>query len=64
MSLHKVGGQLRVYGAASIKRMIQSQKVDPARDAHTSIADQPHANNREADRRRRQAERKAAKNGH
>jgi hypothetical protein len=63
MPLHKVGGQTRIYGAASIKRMLQSQKVDHARDAHTSIADKPHASNREAERRRRQAERRAAKHG-
>jgi hypothetical protein len=56
-------GRTKVYGAGSIKRMLQSQKVDHARDAHTSIADKPHASNREAERRRRQAERKAAKNG-
>jgi len=56
-------GKAKVYGAGAIKRMIQSQKVDHTRDAHTSIAGQNHSNSREADRRRRQAERKAAKHG-
>lgn len=55
-------GQSRIFGARNIKRMLETQKADPARDAHTSIADKPHASNREADRRRRQAERRAANN--
>lgn len=55
-------GRTKVYGAGSIKRMIQSQKVDHSRDAHTSIADKPHANTREQQRRLRRQARKAATN--
>lgn len=59
-SRNKHGG--RVFGASNIKRMIQTQKVDHSRDAHTSIADKPHANTREQQRRLRRQQRKAATN--
>ncbi len=54
-------GQARVFGAGAIKQALQRQKREHGKDAHTSIADKPHANNREAERRRRQEERKASK---
>lgn len=59
-SRNKHGG--RIFGAGNIKRMIETQKADPTRDAHTSIADKPHANTREQQRRLRRQQRKAAKN--
>lgn len=51
----------RIFGAQNIKRAIQTQKADPMRDAHTSIADKPHAGTREQQRRARQQARKEAK---
>jgi hypothetical protein len=60
MAIHKVGGQMRAYGAGTIKRIIQSQKPDHSAGAETSIADKPHSNNREQQRRLRQA---AKRNG-
>jgi hypothetical protein len=51
-------GQQRIYGAGNIKRMLERQKVDPTRDAHTSIADKPHKGSREQERRLRQEARK------
>jgi hypothetical protein len=49
----------RVFGAANIKRVVELSKPDHGAKGQTSIADQPHAGNREAERRRRQLERKA-----
>lgn len=54
-------GRTRAYGAGTIKRVIQSQKRDYGKDAHTSIADKPHSHSKQAARLRRQMERKAAK---
>ena len=51
----------KIYGAGNIKSYLQRQKLDHGRDAHTSIADQPHGHNRQAARIRRQMEHKAAK---
>lgn len=47
-------GHQRIFGSGNIKRMLQTQKADPTRDAHTSIAGKPHAGSREQQRRLRQ----------
>lgn len=55
------GPTRKIYGAANIKRYLQQQKPDHKRDADTSIADKPHANSREVERRLRQEARRAKK---
>lgn len=51
----------KIFGAANIKRHLETQKRDHGRDAHTSIADREHDNSREAARRLRQEARRAEK---
>jgi hypothetical protein len=55
----------RIFGYENIRRVIRTMKLDPARDAHTSIAGGnrhggAHQHKREIARRQRQAARRAA----
>jgi hypothetical protein len=56
-------GRRRIFGAANIARACREGKIPEVDKPNHSIADQPHQNSREQQRRLRQQARKANKNG-